>query len=100
MTGVALLRSEWTKFRTVSGWVVGMVVAALLIVLIAVVTGASAVSRHGGGPVSAVPLGPGGEAVTDSFYFVHQPITGHGVLTASVTSLRATISGVRDPGPA
>jgi hypothetical protein len=29
-----LLRAEWTKFRTVRGWVIGMVVAALVIVLL------------------------------------------------------------------
>ena len=29
-----LLRAEWTKFRTVRGWVIGMIVAALLMLLI------------------------------------------------------------------
>ena len=28
-----LLRAEWTKFRTVRGWVIGMVVAALVTVV-------------------------------------------------------------------
>ena len=28
------LRAEWTKFRTVRGWVIGMIVAALVTVLI------------------------------------------------------------------
>ncbi len=27
-----LLHAEWTKFRTVRGWVVGMIVAGLLII--------------------------------------------------------------------
>ena len=27
-----LLRAEWTKFRTVRGWVIGMIVALLVIV--------------------------------------------------------------------
>jgi hypothetical protein len=27
-----LLHAEWTKFRTVRGWVIGMIVAALVIV--------------------------------------------------------------------
>ena len=34
------------------------------------------------------PIGPGGEAVTDNFYFVHQPLTGNGSITAQVPSLR------------
>jgi ABC-type transport system involved in multi-copper enzyme maturation permease subunit len=34
-----------------------------------------------------VPLGPGGEAVTDSFYFVHQPLTGNGSITVRLTWL-------------
>ena len=37
----------------------------------------------------AVPLGPGGEAVTDSFYFVHRPLAGDGSITVRVTSLTA-----------
>ena len=43
-----------------------------------------------------VPHGPGGEVVTDSFYFVHQPLTGNGSITARVTSLtgeHANITG-------
>src|ERR1035441_2904309 len=30
-----LLHAEWTKFRTVRGWVISMVAAALLVVLVA-----------------------------------------------------------------
>ena len=33
------------------------------------------------------PVGPGGEAVTDTFYFVHRPLASHGSITARVTSL-------------
>ena len=33
------------------------------------------------------PVGPGGEPVTDSFYFVHQPLAGNGSITVRVTSL-------------
>ena len=36
-----LLRAEWTKFRTVRGWVIGMLVAALLIVGLGALTGAN-----------------------------------------------------------
>ncbi len=33
------------------------------------------------------PIGPGGEAVEDQFYFVHQTLTGNGTLTARLTGL-------------
>jgi hypothetical protein len=37
------------------------------------------------------PVGPGGEAVTDSFYFVRQPLAGNGSITVRVTSLTGLI---------
>jgi ABC-type transport system involved in multi-copper enzyme maturation permease subunit len=82
-----LLRAEWTKFRTVRGWVIGMIVAALLPVLLALGGGSGSCN------VSAcnVPVGPGGEEVTDQFYFVHQPLAGNGSITVRVTSLTGLI---------
>ena len=92
-----LLRAEWTKFRTVRGWLAGLVVAALALVAIGLLAaGASSSScQHvGGGPVRhgracmpTFPVGPGGLAVQDSFYFVRQPLTGSGSITVRVTSL-------------
>jgi ABC-type transport system involved in multi-copper enzyme maturation permease subunit len=78
------LRAEWIKFRTVRGWVTGMVAAALMVVLVAVLAGISS-DQHGR---PAVPIGPGGEPVTDSFYFVHRPLAGDGSITVSVSALR------------
>src|SRR5262249_54503061 len=40
----------------------------------------------------SVPLGPDGEAVIDRFYFMHQPLTGNGSITAHVTSLTGIIT--------
>jgi ABC-type transport system involved in multi-copper enzyme maturation permease subunit len=83
-----LLHAEWTKFRTVRGWVTGMVVAALVTVLIGLLAAAGSHTSCNGGPCHfRYPVGPGGEAVTDSFYFVHQPLAGGGSITARVTSL-------------
>lgn len=82
-----LLHAEWTKFTTVRGWVTGTVAAALMVVLFALLTGGSS-SQTGSPPV---PIGPGGEPVTDSFYFVHQPLTGNGSITVSVSALRSSI---------
>ena len=88
-----LLRAEWTKLRTVRGWVIALIVAGLLIVGVAMlnhsecggipVNGSTSV----GGPGCAVLTGPGGEAVTDGFYFVHQPLGPAGSLTVRVAGL-------------
>jgi ABC-type transport system involved in multi-copper enzyme maturation permease subunit len=92
-----LLRAEWTKFRTVRGWVIGMIVAALVTVLLGLLIAAGGSTTCQASPTSPVlsgaaclphvPLGPGGEAVTDQFYFVRQPLAGNGSITVRVTSL-------------
>jgi len=94
-----LLRAEWTKFRSVRGWVIGTFAGALLIVGLAAMTGANSECGSQDGPNAAVvlgcpapPTGPGGGWVTDSFYFVHQPLAGKGTLTVRVTSLTGLYS--------
>jgi len=92
-----LLRAEWTKFRSVRGWVIGMVIAALVMVLLGLFaagngsigcnSGPGTPTRTGRACVPPIPLGPDGRAVTDSFYFVHQPLTGNGSITARLTSM-------------
>jgi ABC-type transport system involved in multi-copper enzyme maturation permease subunit len=83
-----LLHAEWTKFRTVRGWVIGMAVAALVTVLVGLLSAAGSHTSCNGGPCRFLyPVGPGGEAVTDSFYFVHQPLANSGSITVRVTSL-------------
>jgi ABC-type transport system involved in multi-copper enzyme maturation permease subunit len=92
----SLLRAEWIKFRSVRGWVIGMIVAALLTVFFGVFVAANGGvgCQINGGPAKSgkaclpyVPHGPGGEVVTDSFSFVRQPLTGNGTLTARITAL-------------
>src|SRR5215467_5197403 len=97
-----LVWAEWTKFRTVRGWVIGLAVAVLLIVSLGALTGAN--SACGFAPVTprnphppiracpAPPTGPGGEWVSDSFYFVRQPLRGNGSITVRVTSLTGLYS--------
>ncbi len=91
-----VLRAEWTKFRTVRGWVIGMIVAALVTVLFgllsALATHSSGCIGPGGRGCAAIPVGPGGEPVFDSFYFVHQPLAGNGSITARVTSMTGLIT--------
>ena len=46
-------------------------------------------------------MGPGGEAVSDSFYFVHQTLRGNGSITVRLRSLTGLVSpnGGIAPGP-
>ncbi len=93
------MHAEWTKFRTVRGWIIAMIVAILASVALGLLAPASDSSgcqaSGGGGPQSGAAcggapsfiLGPGGEPVTDSFYFVHQPLAGDGSITVRLTSL-------------
>ena len=106
-----LLHAEWTKFRTVRGWVIGMIVAILVpagigLFLVAASSNVSCGASTPGGSVQhvqhgaaacgqpALLLGPGGEPVTDSFYFVRQPLAGNGSITVRVTSLTGLPSGL------
>jgi ABC-type transport system involved in multi-copper enzyme maturation permease subunit len=90
---VHLLHAEWTKFRTVRGWVIAVIVAVLVTVLFGLFQGShSQVAPCTTGPNGpacryVIPTGPGGELVTDTFYFVHRPLTGDGSITVRVTSL-------------
>jgi ABC-type transport system involved in multi-copper enzyme maturation permease subunit len=95
---VQLLRAEWTKFRTVRGWVIGMLVGLLLVIGLGVLTGANShcgFQLNPNTPVQgcpAPPTGPDGEWVTDAFYFVRQPLAGDGSITVRVTSLTGLYS--------
>ncbi|MER6578673.1 ABC transporter permease subunit [Nonomuraea sp. NPDC001023] len=94
-----LLRAEWIKFRTVRGWVVAMTAAALVTVLLGLLSAAGSHASCGAGPVEvACPppvVGPGGEAVDDKFFFVHRPLAGDGGITVRLTSMTGQI---RKPG--
>jgi ABC-type transport system involved in multi-copper enzyme maturation permease subunit len=103
-----LVHAEWTKLRTVRGWVIAVLITIVAIpaftFLAADVSGgctatggASSASSTSGGTGSAggcqvQPAGPGGEPVTDAFYFAHQPVTGNGTITVQVTSLTGHVT--------
>ena len=92
-----LLWAEWTKFRTVRGWVIGMIVAGLLTVGVGLLSHGECGSQVGGsvvtgGPGCTSPLGPGGEGVTDGFYFVHRSLSSDGSITVRVTSMTGSYS--------
>ena len=90
-----LVLAEWTKLRSVRGWKFAIFLALALTVALAVVTGPSRVAINGVVAHPYVPAGPGGEPVTDTFFFVQQPLTGNGTITARVTSLVGLTMGKR-----
>ena len=82
-----LLRAEWTKFRSVRGWVIAMIGAALLTALALAALASAANGKQNPGASPTVAVGPGGVGVTDNFYFVRQALDGNGSITVRVTSL-------------
>jgi ABC-type transport system involved in multi-copper enzyme maturation permease subunit len=97
-----LLRAEWIKFRTVRGWLIATIAALLLTLLLGLFTAINSQEGCVGGPCHyVIPTGPGGEAVTDTYYFVHRPLAADGSITVRVTSLTGVIeSGLTPQGPA
>jgi ABC-type transport system involved in multi-copper enzyme maturation permease subunit len=86
------IRSEWTKFRTVRGWVIGLILAAVLMDFVGLFAAGGSASNCLQGTGSAclpppVPTGPGGEAVTDGYYLVRQPLAARGSLTVRVAAM-------------
>jgi ABC-type transport system involved in multi-copper enzyme maturation permease subunit len=90
-----LLRAEFTKFRTVRAWVIALCAAAIVFVLLSFLSAFK--SRA---PVPAVPTGPGREAVSDTYMFVHQTLAGDGTLTTRVASLSGAHSSLQTSGNA
>ncbi|MEV6520533.1 ABC transporter permease subunit [Longispora sp. NPDC051575] len=92
-----MIRAEWTKFRTVRGWVVGMVLAAVVVMMFGLFPGVQGnCGRHGTGSECVLPVGPEGGEVSDSFMFAHQPLTGDGTLTVRVADLTGVLLGDPD----
>lgn len=89
---MSTLHAEWTKFRTVRGWVLGLAAAAGLILVFGLAPGMSgSCGKHGPGSECTPTIGPGGEEVKDKFTFVHQPLTGDGSVTVRVASLTGSL---------
>jgi len=83
-----VIRAEWVKFRSVRGWVIAVVLAAVAIAGLGLSGGDQGTCY---GNSCAQLTGPGGEAVSDSFYFVHQALTGNGTITVRLTSLASAV---------
>jgi ABC-type transport system involved in multi-copper enzyme maturation permease subunit len=96
-----VLHAEWTKLRSVRSWIVSAAVVAVVMVLfswlIASGNHASICQSGPSGHVSCggeppVPVGPDGEAVIDTYSYLHEPIVGNGSVTVRVSSLAGVIS--------
>ncbi|MEV4619560.1 ABC transporter permease subunit [Asanoa sp. NPDC049573] len=80
-----LLLSEWTKLRSVSRWVITFLGAlALTIGLSALLASAN---RTDANVHRNFVVGPSDDPVSDTFYFVHQPVAGDTTLTVRVASV-------------
>jgi ABC-type transport system involved in multi-copper enzyme maturation permease subunit len=84
-----LLRAEFTRFRTVRSWMIALCAVVFVFVLLSFLS-----AFESRAPIPAVPAGPGGEAVSDTYMFVHQALAGDGTLTARVASLSGTYSSL------
>ncbi|MGH9056330.1 MAG: ABC transporter permease subunit [Acidimicrobiales bacterium] len=89
---IQLLRSEWTKFRTVRAWLITLVASAAVIVGLSFLGASGSHSSFCPTPTTCtghppVATGPGGQPVADDYMYVHQPLAGDGTITARVTSL-------------
>jgi ABC-type transport system involved in multi-copper enzyme maturation permease subunit len=91
----ALVHAEWTKLRTVRGWLAALIAAGLVTIGIGLLNHSSCgtVTPGGASAGCSALIGPRGEAVTDSFYFVHQPLAGDGTITARISSLSGQPGG-------
>ncbi|MGH3121259.1 MAG: ABC transporter permease subunit, partial [Streptosporangiaceae bacterium] len=89
MIPASMIRAEWVKFRTVRGWVMAALIAVAAVAGFAVINGQQGTC---GGDSCTQLLGPGGEPVSDSFYFVHQTLSGDGSITARVSALTSQAS--------
>ncbi|MEV6930757.1 ABC transporter permease subunit [Dactylosporangium sp. NPDC051485] len=88
MSFLRLLRAEWTKLRTVRGWIIGLLAGGLVIVVFGLAPGRQgSCGQHGPGSDCTPLHSADGREVTDSFTFVHRTLTGDGTITARVADL-------------
>ena len=95
-----LVRAEWTKLRTVRGWMIGLVLAAILTVglgMLGPLGSQMTCASAGGGPAGAChwpdpPHDAAGQEVDDQATFVHRTLTGDGAITARLTAFRGKYS--------
>jgi hypothetical protein len=91
-----MIRAEWTKFRTVRGWLLGLAGAVLVTVFLGVAAASASHSSCSQGPVEVPcprpPTGPDGGTVEDHFSFAHRDLAGDGSLTVRVAEMTGIIT--------
>jgi len=100
-----LLWAEWTKLRTVRGWVLALILAAALTAVVPIFLASTANDNGAETCVrglcqaegQVVATGPEGGAVIDSFNFAHQPLATDGSITARVSGLHGSGPALRAP---
>lgn len=78
-----VLLAEWTKLRTVRGWLITLAASTGVIMLISWLVASGSFSSYGGPPI---PTGPDGRAVQDQLHLTHRTLTGDGSITALVAA--------------
>jgi ABC-type transport system involved in multi-copper enzyme maturation permease subunit len=92
-TRIHELWAELTKFRAIRAWIITLSATVVVFVLVSFLS-----AFESRAPVGAVPVGPGDEAISDTYMFVHQILAGDGTLTARVTSLSGAFTSQSERG--
>jgi ABC-type transport system involved in multi-copper enzyme maturation permease subunit len=102
----SVLWAEWIKLSTVRGWIIALVLAAAATFFLCYETAAGPTTGNcaglhagavcGSAPRTVIATGPGGEAVADTYEFVHRTLIGNGTVTVEINSL----AGVTSTSPA
>lgn len=81
--------AEWTKLRSLRAWMIALIGAAIAMTAASLlsVSGERTSNCDGQATCRSVTVGPGGEAVADSYELVHRPLAGNGSITVKATSL-------------
>ncbi len=96
------LHAEWTKLRTLRGWLLTLAAAAAAMLAFGLLPGLQgSCGQHGPGSECVSPVGPEGHQVSDSFTFVHRELTGDGELSAHVADFTGLVpdAGTGDEPP-
>src|SRR5262245_9605543 len=93
----ALVSHEWSTFRS-RGRMIAITAAILATVLLGLLfaIAAGGLAHCSKGPVEVPcptdPVGPQGQAVTDTFYFAHRPLGQEGGITVRLTEMTGIIT--------
>ncbi|MFG1871625.1 ABC transporter permease subunit [Micromonospora arborensis] len=97
MSFLRTVHAEWTKLRTVRGWVSGLLAGAVVIIAFGLAPSRTGSCGQNGPGSECVTLhGPEGQEIVDKSTYVYRTLTGDGSITvrlADFTGLLPTIDG-------